>query len=1129
MTPVFAVSDAEERLRALDPERSFIVQAPAGSGKTELLTQRYLKLLSRVSAPEEILAITFTRKSAAEMRNRIVKALEIARQNRAPEQAHGRMTWMLARDVLARDREAGWNLTANPARLRIQTIDSLSAALTRQMPLLARFGAQPETTDKPEDLYREAARNTLAMLEDGERYGAALECLLRHLDNHTPKLEELLVGMLGRRDQWLRHVVADSQREALERDLRKTIVSALAEVQRGAPEEARREITELAAAAADTLAALKQASAINACLDMFALPGETLDDRERWLGIAEMVLTVKGRIRKAVDKRTGFRPENRAEKQRCLALLQTLSAPEYAAWLNKLHALRRLPPESYKDNQWEVLEALFTLLPVAVAQLTLVFRERGKVDFSEVAQAAALALGSPENPTDLALSLDCRLQHLLVDEFQDTSLTQYELLERLTAGWTAGDGRTFFAVGDPMQSIYRFREADVGLFLAARSQGIGALRPEPVALRVNFRSRQGIVSWVNESFPLIFPNEEDLAGGAVPFSKSEAFHPAVEEPAVEVHPFLANDAQAEAAQVAELVREARERDPEGTIAILVRARTHLSQIALALEEQRLAFQAVDIEQLGERPAIQDLLALTRALLHPADRVAWLAVLRAPWCGLTLADLHSLAAERHDTAVWELLRDAACIERLSGDGRARAGRLAATFDTALSERGRRPLRRCVEGVWLALGGPACLPSESDLEDANAFFALLEELEEGGDLLDFDRLSRRVEALFAAPNAGAGDSLQLLTMHKAKGLEFDTVILPGLGRQPRHDDPKLLAWIERRGCLLLAPARETGKERDPLGEYIRWLEKERATNEEGRLLYVAATRAKKRLHLLGHTTFDGQKGVIREPDAGSLLRRLWPVVRDEFGRAERPPEVAQAEEVAPSPGVIRRIPGGWVPPAPPEAVPVTRGQLRETAPDKPVEVEFRWAGQTVRHVGTVVHRMLQRISEEGLDKWSVERLADRRPVVEASLRSLGVPLAGLEHAVSKVERALRCALDDSFGRWVLDSQREDVRSEHALSGVVDGRVQRIIADRTFVADGVRWIVDFKTGEHEGGDLEGFLDNERERYRRQLEAYARMFARIDAHPIRLALYFPLYRARREWTPEAGQPAASSASVIR
>jgi ATP-dependent exoDNAse (exonuclease V) beta subunit len=140
------ISDAAARSAALDPRRSFIVQAPAGSGKTELLTQRYLRLLGTVESPEQILAITFTRKAAAEMRARILQSLQSA-DAPPPESAHKRSTWELARAVRAVDAERGWQLMQHPARLRIQTIDALNASLARRLPVIAGTWLGARTDD----------------------------------------------------------------------------------------------------------------------------------------------------------------------------------------------------------------------------------------------------------------------------------------------------------------------------------------------------------------------------------------------------------------------------------------------------------------------------------------------------------------------------------------------------------------------------------------------------------------------------------------------------------------------------------------------------------------------------------------------------------------------------------------------------------------------------------------------------------------------------------------------------------------------------------------------------------------------------------------------------------------------
>ena len=171
-------------------------------------------------------------------------------------------------------------------------------------------------------------------------------------------------------------------------------------------------------------------------------------------------------FRKTVNKSQGFpTPKDGGSAEintQAKALFDRLTPNTELA--DALSVIRRLPEPEYSDIQWEALEALVRVLPAAAAQLNLVFWERNQTDYIQLAQQAVAAFGSAEEPTELALRLDYRISHILIDEFQDTSRAQFQLLERLTGGWTGTDGRTLFAVGDPMQSIYRFRQAEVALF-----------------------------------------------------------------------------------------------------------------------------------------------------------------------------------------------------------------------------------------------------------------------------------------------------------------------------------------------------------------------------------------------------------------------------------------------------------------------------------------------------------------------------------------------------------------------------------------------------------------------------------------------------------------------------------------
>jgi ATP-dependent exoDNAse (exonuclease V) beta subunit len=775
------------------------------------------------------------------------------------------------------------------------------------------------------------------------------------------------------------------------------------------------------------------------------------------------------------------------------------------------------------------MEALFQLLPLAVAQLQLVFQERGEVDFTEIAQRAVVALGDSEAPTDLALALDYQIRHLLMDEFQDTSLSQYILLERLTAGWEPGDGRTLFIVGDPMQSIYRFREAEVGLYFQAWRQGVGQLQLTPLTLSVNFRSQQGIVDWVNQSFCRILPTAEEMATGAVPYSLSHAFHSPLAGNAVQVHPSFRRDLAEEAKMVVHLIQETKRAAPGSTIAILVRSRGHLAEIVPLLREAKLRFRALEIEPLGSRPVVQDLLALTKALFHLADRLSWLTLLRAPWCGLTLADLYTLAGEDLQAVIWDRIKDDTCAQRLSTDGYQRLVRIRQVLIEALGGRRRLSPRRLVEGVWLALGGPACVSDAAALNEASIYLDLLEQEAVAAEIIDFRALDDAVGQLFAPPDNAADETLQIMTIHRAKGLEFDTVIVPGLGCSPHHESHPLLLWAERPdpnqqtgsiNQLLLAPIAEAGMQPDAIYQYIMSLHEEKAYLENGRLLYVAATRAKRRLHLLGHVMLN-EEGIPKVPPRRSLLASLWPAVKEEFEIAALSQREACSKQEDNSPiypsalEFFSRLSIQWQCPEPLPGIKIGSWCASETASTLD-PIEFDWAGESARYIGTVVHRYLQVIAQEGLEHWNHARVAALVPALRRELTGQGIPAHELDSALRRAQEVLNRIFEDPQGCWILSSSHQEARNEYPLSGILNGRIIRTVIDRTFIdQEGIRWIVDYKTSSHEGGNLEEFLDREQERYCSQLESYAALMAMKEPEiaEIRLGLYYPQLCGWREW----------------
>jgi ATP-dependent exoDNAse (exonuclease V) beta subunit len=1130
--------DWQERQKAVDINRSCIVQAPAGSGKTELLVQRILALLAVAESPEEILSITFTRKAAGEMKLRLLQALERACDDLPPDEPHAVETWQRARAVLARDQEKGWRLLENPNRLQLMTIDSFCAFLTRRMPWLARFGGQPKVTDDPADLYLLAAESLLARLDGGGAGQDAIERLLAYLDNRLTLLRDLLVAMLSKRDQWLRHLMAQrgiepwqgdieprqgdiEPRQVLESGLQLYVLSCLQQAHETLGNDTYCELRELALFAATNLADDQPEHPFAVLMREKEDPGSL----QQWQALAQLVFTASAGVRKSVNKTLGFPAEKtpiaQEMKSRALSLLEQFRDDNTTA--EALQAIRQLPSISYAEEQWHVLEALIELLPLAVVELQDLFRQQGQVDFIEIAGAAHAALGSVSAPEDLLLQLDSRIRHILVDEFQDTSYAQYDLLRCLTAGWVPDDGRTLFVVGDPMQSIYRFREAEVGLFLRVCQRGLDGLPMERVTLSTNFRSRKNLVDWVNNKFSDLFPVDEDEVRGAVRFVPATAFDPpatafdlavpssnqSMSGSTVTIHGFVERQDSVEAEAVINLVRQAREQNADGTVAILVRSRSHLESIVRVLKAAGIHFQAQDIDPLIDRPVVQDLLSLTRALYHPADRVAWLSVLRAPWCGLTLDDLTKLCGKEARATVWELLTQPAgqveMFDQISQEGRQRLDRIMPVLERALKNRGRLSMRRLVESTWLALNGPACI-NEASLLDVNQVFALFEEFDSEEPLETLERLLAR---LYAAPDPQAGPELQLMTIHKAKGLEFDTVILPGLGRGTRSRERALLRWLEHPDYeLLLAPIPPLlSDQQEPTYQAIGHILQAKDDLETLRLLYVAVTRAKSQLHLLGHVKFNKNNELV--PLSGSLLSVAWPACGREFSEKA----VAAAVETRDEAPLLKlkRLPLQWQTPQLAEALSVSESvvQLASGSGHYLDETVKSRRTEEGRVIGILVHLWLDRISSDGLNCWPQAVIKGQVDNFKAQLNINGVPLSRLEVCASIILTCLTNTAKSERGRWLLGHHQE-AASELALNGMVEGQLVRATIDRTFIdSGGVRWIIDYKTSRPASGECsDEFMSREAERYRNQLQLYAALIRQLEpGRSLRTALYFPVF----------------------
>ena len=626
-------------------------------------------------------------------------------------------------------------------------------------------------------------------------------------------------------------------------------------------------------------------------------PASDPESLAAWKGLSSLVLTQKGEWRKprGITQSLGPAYESVTAKDALRSCLEQVSSVTGAREV--LVDLAGLPPPELFDGDAAAIMALSRVLRAAAIQLQAEFAIDGRVDHTYIAGAARAALTDVGLPTDLALQTGLSLRHILVDEFQDTSFAQFDLVVSLTAGWDEGDGRTLFVVGDPMQSIYQFREAEVGLFLQARDSGIGSVKLEALQLSRNFRSVPELIEWTNATFTTLFPDEDDLRANAVAFTSSlaglvktgsatSASAAPAPASAIELGLFSADQREAETNAIIERIVRLRAADAKATVAILVAARTHATPIMLALQARNVDAIGVDIVPLRDLSIVRDLVALLQALYHLGDRTAWLAVLRAPWCGLSLQTLTVLSQRNDPKLPWEALADEARLAQCSPDEVQRIVRIRGVLNTALATRDSLPLADWLETTWLRLGAADAYPQE-ELRHARAFLAALSDRAASGEWNGPKDLDSLLGELFAQPEAATQNPVQIMTIHRAKGLEFDHVLVPGLDRDLNRGADPMLRWLDlpRPGGesdLIMAPVPTIGDDAGgAVGVYLKRLIAKRGANEQTRLLYVAATRAKKTLYLSAAPKAK-QDGTVY-PRSRTLLASLWPALGGAFRAA------------------------------------------------------------------------------------------------------------------------------------------------------------------------------------------------------------------------------------------------------
>ncbi len=1096
-----------EQLAASDPGVSAFVEASAGSGKTKLLTDRILRLMLAGAEPAKIQCLTFTKAAAAEMALRLQARLgrwaviaddkleEELRELRAPT---GKKARDAARALFAQ-------ILDLPGGMRIGTIHAFCQSLLRRFPL--------EASITPHFQLVEDADALLTMDRAREAVLAAA----------PPEALHDLAG-LAKAEQFGQLVLTlDAQRDRLSHLLQKPEPALKKLVFRAAEAPAMNDAELLEAASvwpdeADLRHAL-QLSDINGTdavrahvaplLDWLAAP--VSDRAARWHQWLNGLLTATGSPRQpswyAGKKLDAQHPEIvdrvRIEQDRVIAIEADRRAIRTASATVALLRLALPVLRAYDGRK----------------------RELGHLDYGDLIGRTSALLRNP-GAAWVLYKLDGGIDHLLLDEVQDTAPAQWQIAHLLTDEFFAGVGartqkgapeRTFFAVGDPKQSIYSFQGADRDEFSRSRAQmryrvnGSGQ-RWLDVTLDVSFRSTAPVLDLVDAVFA------ERPASDGVADTKLQHFPdrvgdagrvelwplaPVPEAPEMAPWTVPANNlglvsapqrlAEAIAAWVANAIATG-ERLPSkdrplsaGDVLILVRRRTDFARnVVRALKARGVPVAGLDRLVLTEQAAVQDVLAACDAVLLPGDDLAVGCVLTSPLGGLTQESLMDLAVQRPST-LFEALRTRA-EERPDWSA-------AWSFLATLSARADHVTPHALLAEMLGpLGGRARLLARLGPEAAEPLDELL------GAALDYAAVHppslqsfvhwlRRSGATIKREAGGAGGSVRVMTVHGAKGLQAPLVILPDTSALPPEDEKFAWAQDETGAYVpLWAPRKEF---RCTAIDRLRDADRIRQMQEHNRLLYVALTRAEDRLIVCGWQTRRAvpDESWYRQVERGfaAIGAREEPFGH-EWGRPmlvadcpqTRKPSEPGRDHVEPAPPLPPWAgrPGDWRP-APPPAEPALPTPLAPSRPDDialgPVP-RARSPRSTVDRFGrgTLVHELLQHLPALREDRWERAALAylQRHELDAAEIESLVTQTLGvLRHP----------ALAPLFA--------PGSRAEQPITGLIGGAVITGKVDRLAVLPNAVLLADYKTGRDAPDDVA----QTPVLYLRQLAAYRAVLSAI------------------------------------
>lgn len=1040
----------DEQVRASRPDRSVLLSASAGSGKTRALVRRFIHLLGVGAAPEEIAAITFTEKAAAQMKDRLFGALEEAAWGGTDTSG---MLELGPSDapypIKLTPEEMLSSLVSNPDSLKVSTIHAFCLSLLRRFPLEAGLPADFSVMDEAEALFRRdrAVEECIEAIEAGEladEYRTVADAGYR-----VGAVKELLALSLSKRA-----VLTMLEVEAGGFDGLITWV-------RGLAPEARPEQLAVLAASADRLAAFMTERGIGdddyvLALQSIAALKDTSGVPDVFRRMKKFVYTNEGSLRKGTP--LTVKAAKRAVKDE-----------HDSMFFEVRDALDEVVGDYDSAIAAGVLTSFLKLYKNTAEMYEGMNRRDGLVDFDDLEICAYRLLSGPHAYSALS-RMEARIAHYLIDEFQDTSDIQWGIIKRLNEETFAGQGvegpkaPTIFAVGDKKQSIYRFRRANHRLMDVLKrkmEQSIAPGRRDFPELDKNFRSAPQIVAAVNDLFGALFGDG---------YTKAEAVR-AVAEGSVSLTVTPAGrEAEALAEQVERAVglpvwdEDAHTLRPAkyGDMAILLRKRAGLKGYEEALVERGIPFKVVGGVGFFVQDEVRAILGILGFLEDPADLLSLAAGLKSPVFRLSDGDIEPLYKSPEPMDALRAISPDAHRLILSWRGICGLVPTGCLTETIIRE----------SAALLSFGmssGPAALLNLEKL------VGIAREYDRNGGtgLSGFSEWIKSYKEKTEMPTAdvelpGYEDFVSVMTVHAAKGLEFPVVFLPGAAKKSRNVAPGFIVSDAEDGGVEMAIGTDSLLKENPQYKRLKCRENDESESETARLLYVAMTRAKDHLRIIAEDKDDG-----RPPAKGSWLRLITDASPAHLLRGEIEPP-ARMEAVAPAvtppdtatemPDLVRLAP-----------LPVPEGIIY-TSPSRLVRAlpeESKGDNALARLRGLLIHSALESFGKSG--SYDMRAIAFRTEGVDGlSAQAAGelIKDAGASVDALLSEARFRDLLTGGSGRY-FELPLMMMRGSELIEGK---------ADLVIVEGNSARVIDYKTGY-----LDTPIEALRQAYAPQLAAYS------------------------------------------